>query len=201
MAFAGWLAVCLWLACDFACKLKSLLLLGLSKLSRRAHASLRSIFLGHINRGGLFLLNELVIDASGSELAKVLHIVTDAAEAQQPIAWYCTAGKDRTGLIAMLILHVLGASEQSILEDYALSDNAYQDLNDHQAMVASLEQADVDPKTFLRAQPAVMAHAMAYFARSYGSINAYLDEYGFTALHRQRLRDALLRRLGPQEAT
>ncbi|MGH1559796.1 tyrosine-protein phosphatase [Caulobacter segnis] len=41
---------------------------------------------------------------------------------QGPLALNCSAGKDRTGMAAALILSVLGASRQTIIADYALSE-------------------------------------------------------------------------------
>ena len=54
-------------------------------------------------------------------------------------------GKDRTGLITMLVLSVLGASDEQIVADYVLSDSAYKDINDKKAMVASLKQVLAEP--------------------------------------------------------
>ena len=36
------------------------------------------------------------------------------------VLWHCTIGKDRAGLAAMLLLHVLGASHEDILRDLSL---------------------------------------------------------------------------------
>jgi protein-tyrosine phosphatase len=38
-----------------------------------------------------------------------------------PILFHCSAGKDRTGLAAALILHALGADKETIMEDYLAS--------------------------------------------------------------------------------
>lgn len=38
-----------------------------------------------------------------------------------PIVFHCSAGKDRTGMATALILFALGASEETVLEDYMLS--------------------------------------------------------------------------------
>lgn len=40
----------------------------------------------------------------------------------KPIAFHCTAGKDRTGVAAALILLSLGVSEEVVIEDYLLSN-------------------------------------------------------------------------------
>ena len=55
----------------------SVLLLGLSSLSRRANSKVRSIFLNKINDGGLGLLNELVIDYSAAEIIAVMKVVAN----------------------------------------------------------------------------------------------------------------------------
>lgn len=40
----------------------------------------------------------------------------------KPLAFHCTAGKDRTGVAAALILLSLGATEETVMEDYLLSN-------------------------------------------------------------------------------
>ena len=44
-----------------------------------------------------------------------------ADPANVPILYYCSAGKDRTGVASVLILHALGASKETIMEDYLYS--------------------------------------------------------------------------------
>lgn len=39
----------------------------------------------------------------------------------QPVVWHCSAGKDRTGYAAAIILRILGVPDEVILDDYALS--------------------------------------------------------------------------------
>lgn len=44
-------------------------------------------------------------------------------EADVPLLFHCSAGKDRTGMGAALFLSALGVDEQTILKDYLLSNN------------------------------------------------------------------------------
>lgn len=115
-----------------------MLLLLLSALSKRAEKNVRSIFINCINAGGLKLLNEILLDNAGKEIVQVLKLLTQPQN--YPAAVYCTAGKDRTGLISMFVLSVLGATQEEIIADYVLSDSAYKEINDKKAMVASLKQ-------------------------------------------------------------
>ncbi|KAJ1493809.1 Tyrosine/serine-protein phosphatase IphP-type [Baffinella frigidus] len=84
----------------------------------------RDVFLEYINKEGLPLLNELILEYSGPSIKAVFDVLQDTAA--HPVAFYCTAGKDRTGIIAMLVLSVLGVGREDILNDYVLSDTVYQ---------------------------------------------------------------------------
>ncbi|MCD8172769.1 MAG: tyrosine-protein phosphatase [Alistipes sp.] len=44
-----------------------------------------------------------------------------ADEANAPLLFHCTAGKDRTGIAAALILYALGADDETVMRDYLLS--------------------------------------------------------------------------------
>lgn len=49
------------------------------------------------------------------------HIFSHAI-ARQPVLWHCSGGKDRAGILAVLVLSVLGASREDILDDYLLTN-------------------------------------------------------------------------------
>lgn len=40
----------------------------------------------------------------------------------QPVLFHCAAGKDRTGVVAALVLGTLGVADQDVVDDYVLSD-------------------------------------------------------------------------------
>lgn len=46
-------------------------------------------------------------------------------EDRAPLVVHCTAGKDRTGLAAALILHALGVADDLVAEDYLLTSRFY----------------------------------------------------------------------------
>jgi len=167
-------------------QLHAVAMLFLSTFSRRAEAKVRAMFIDRINGGGLSLLNELVVDYSGKEIVAVMKVL--ATPGNFPAALYCTAGKDRTGLIVMLVLSIMGATDDEIIADYVLSDSAYKDIGDKKAMVLALKQTSVDPEIFLRAKPQVMKDTIEYIRSTFGSINKFLDHYGFDESWREKLR-------------
>jgi protein-tyrosine phosphatase len=56
--------------------------------------------------------------ASESLVAAIRHIAENAG---QPIVFHCAAGKDRTGIVAALVLGLLGVAEEVIVADYLAS--------------------------------------------------------------------------------
>lgn len=51
-------------------------------------------------------------------------LIRRIADGQVPIAFNCTAGKDRTGGAAALVLAVLGAARETIVADFTLTERA-----------------------------------------------------------------------------
>lgn len=160
-------------------------------LSRRVRSSAKKPFLDEINGGGLQMLNELLLRYANPGIRHVLELCAD--KNRHPIAFYCTAGKDRTGIIAAIILALCGVKSDDIVEDYTLSANVYAEMNDHQAMVGALSQRSLDPKTFLGAPPSVMRDVLIAVETEYGSVEGYCDWIGFGPEMRNKLRDAVLK--------
>ena len=123
------------------------------------------------------MLNELLLRYGAPGIKYVLEMCSDSK--RLPLAFYCTAGKDRTGMIAAIILSLVGVPDENIVEDYSLSANVYAEMNDHQAMVGALSQRNLDAKTFLGAPPQVMRETLVNIRNDYGSVEGYLDWIGF----------------------
>jgi len=158
-------------------------------VSKSARENIKKPFLDEINGGGLPMLNDLLLRYGAPGIKYVLDLVSDAN--RHPVAFYCTAGKDRTGVIAAIILALLGTEDDAIVEDYSLSANVYAEMNDHKAMVGALSQRSLDAKTFLGAPPHVMEDTLKNIRNDYGSVEEYLDFIGFDEKSRERLKYVL----------
>src|SRR5437764_2653237 len=100
-------------------------------------------------------------------------VITHAANpANHPMVFHCTAGKDRTGLMAMLLLGALGIADDDIVRDYELTTH-YRSARRVEILRPQLEAAGVDVEAvlpFLTAQAAVMEATIAALRREHGSI-------------------------------
>lgn len=57
---------------------------------------------------------------ASAEIGQVIGLI--GAAGGRPVAFHCTAGKDRTGLIAALLLEVLGVDRETVLDDFQLTE-------------------------------------------------------------------------------
>jgi protein-tyrosine phosphatase len=100
-----------------------------------------------------------------------------------PALIHCTAGKDRTGMGAALLLSVLGVDEETILDDYALSATHYTD-RQLETLRVRLSNLGIDAeryRTVFGAPRHAMAALLAILRERHGSVEGYLgDEAGVT---------------------
>ena len=63
-----------------------------------------------------------MLERGGPVVAEVLRLMADPAN--HPLVFHCAAGKDRTGILAAVLLGLLGVQDEIIVADYALSQAA-----------------------------------------------------------------------------
>ena len=98
-----------------------------------------------------------------------------AQQSSRPLVFHCTAGKDRTGVCAALILLSLGVSEKWVIHDHALSNiyNAEQIQN----IQDNLRKVGVDPEKlmgYLTAPRTAIVAVIEHITKKYGSARDYL---------------------------
>jgi protein-tyrosine phosphatase len=119
---------------------------------------------------------------------------TMAERCDRPVLFHCSAGKDRTGIVAALVLHLLGVPDDVIVGYYALSQ-APHERRMHRARTDP-QPGDLDydsfPAVYTGAHPETMASFLAEARRRHGDLDAVLERGGMRPEAMQRLRDELL---------
>jgi protein-tyrosine phosphatase len=112
--------------------------------------------------------------------AMVNRILGTLAAAQNQVAlFHCASGKDRTGLIAALLLGLVGVPEETIIADYGLtahySIGPYLTFPNADAAITTWEdyQARFCP-------PKTMRLVLAHLARRYGGVEGYMRTVGLS---------------------
>lgn len=145
---------------------------------------------GLTNTGQIYLLM-MKSDGYGRRLVACFRFISEAGN--HPLVFHCSAGKDRTGVLAACLLSVLGVGERDIVEDYTLS-------GPHMAKHIERISRNPEDAKFLQSLPAWMheasARSMELFLstmrQDYGSVRDYLLSHGAEPSLFERLEGALL---------
>jgi protein-tyrosine phosphatase len=138
-----------------------------------------------------------MIDDCGAAIAEAVGRL--CASNALPGLIHCTAGKDRTGLVAAIVLEIIGVPDEIIAADYAMS-GTYPDPGTATAIsriraVSGLERwLDLGA---LGAQPRVIREALAHVRARAGTVAGYLLRNGLTPHDIEALRRALVAPPGP----
>jgi protein-tyrosine phosphatase len=99
----------------------------------------------------------------------------------QPVLFHCAAGKDRTGVVAALLLSLLGVADDVIVADYVLTDRAVLDImarlrarGPYAEMLADSTDEDQRPR-------AEVMEAFLEWLRSNGGAEGWLTANGVPA--------------------
>jgi protein-tyrosine phosphatase len=119
-----------------------------------------------------------MVEQGGRAIAQALRALADAA--QVPAVFHCTAGKDRTGVLAAMVLSLLGVDDDSILADYALTAEAME------AVTARIRAENPElasrmgdqPSPYLAAPPGAMRLLLDHVHREHGSMAGYVRSIG-----------------------
>lgn len=127
----------------------------------------------HMEEMGLVGLAKSSMDVCKREVKQVFNILADRQS--WPVLVHCTQGKDRTGLIVMLLLFLLDVDESAIDEDYRLSESELapereQRLKEIQSIGLS-EQFAVCPAD-------VVSSVQSHIKEKYGTTEKYLEYTG-----------------------
>lgn len=96
------------------------------------------------------------------------------------VLWHCTNGKDRTGLVAAVILLALGIPYDTVMADYLLTNK---ELAPHRAAIEEKAMLDGSKPELvdrigplLEARPEYLNAALDAIDEKHGGLNAFLEE-------------------------
>ena len=109
----------------------------------------------------------------------------------EPLVFHCTAGKDRTGFAAALILQALGVSRALVMQDYLLSNDYFRLPLAVQNEPSALPQEAL--AVLWRVQQSFLEAAFEAVETDYGDLSGYLLQgLGIDATARRRLAELYL---------
>jgi len=146
-------------------------------------------FVHYFNEEGQWKLLWSYLEYSANVIVAALKIMS--RQENLPVCINCHIGKDRTGVLAAIVLTLAGVSKRDVLMDFARTEdgiakirNSIRDYMQSQQMYWNEE--------FLHAFPDDLAKALTVIDEQYGSIQDYLNEKGFTYEEQKALKKTLM---------
>ncbi len=124
-----------------------------------------------------------------------------AAEGE-PVLWHCSAGKDRAGFAAAILLRILGVEADVVVQDYALSKQYALDARKRDLFLLRLFKGDEAADklaVIMGVEPEWLQAGFDQIDADYGNFDGYVREgLGLSEEDVARLKDLLLESAGGQ---
>ena len=119
-----------------------------------------------------------MLEHGSTAIATALVILSDPSA--YPAMFHCSAGKDRTGILAAFVLGIAGVADDVIVDDYALSATAMQQLIEHyqRSHPDAREQLARVAPAMVAAHPEAMAAFVEGIRSDYGSFDGLAAAIG-----------------------
>jgi len=143
------------------------------------------------------LLTDANIQFATSFTPQYIAFVQEVLEAEgRPVLFHCTAGKDRTGFAAAILLRILGVPQDVVMQDYMLSKSYALEARSRDIFILRLTRGEAAAKIVEGLSGVEMVYLQAAFdalEAEYGSFDAYVRQgLGLRDADITALRAALL---------
>jgi protein-tyrosine phosphatase len=119
-----------------------------------------------------------MLDSGHDSIAEILAVLSDPSA--YPAMFHCSAGKDRTGLVAAVVLGIVGVPDATIVADYALSRAPMRRLLEHYqaAYPHAAEQLTRAAPAMVAADPQTMSELIDSVRRDFRDFDGYASAVG-----------------------
>ncbi|CAO2649113.1 Nn.00g100620.m01.CDS01 [Neocucurbitaria sp. VM-36] len=148
-------------------------LIGLMVFGYRLDAI--KILAPHMEEMELVGLAKSSLDVCTHEVKQVFDVFTD--ETNWPVLVHCTQGKDRTGLVVMLVLFLLGVEQEIIQQDYMLSQSEL--APEKEERIKEIQSIGLSEK-FAICPLDVVSSVHLHLQEEYGGVERYLEKIGIS---------------------
>ena len=140
---------------------------------------------------------QMVTQGSLENLVGILKFILTLPEDKFSVAFHCTAGKDRTGVVAALLLSFLGVERDTVIHDYLLTNKnvrfkaniAYVGL-----LLSKLNHKLASKiKHYFMAEPDFIKASLNQLEKDFGSLDNFFDQkLCFSEEEKKKIKDKFL---------
>ncbi len=150
--------------------------------------NIQSSFLQGNMPGNMSEMYVQLVENSKPTLAAVLRKL---AECGGCALYHCTAGKDRTGVMTMLLLTLAGVDIDTVVADYSITEEYMQPVFTQQKKMIQAAGIEV-PDFVFQSKPAFMRKLIKYIEQQYHTTENYLLQAGLNEPVIEKLRHKLI---------
>ncbi len=125
-------------------------------------------------------------------------LMQEVVSGNVPVLFHCATGKDRTGVAAMILLLLLGVPEQTVLQDYLLSNFYRRDvirrhMEENQAVIRQHPEREALLQLQHGVSPKIGREILENIRKTCGGYDGYFEkEYGLGQAEVEKLRNRYL---------
>ena len=136
---------------------------------------------------GLLGLGEDTLLSSQTEIHEIFALLANPAT--YPVLVHCTQGKDRTGLIVVLVLLLCKASEDSVAADYMASEREL--LPEREQRMKEIKSIGLTEE-FANCPAGFVEGITRFLSEKWGGVEGYLEDAGVNEDIRNGVRKCLM---------
>jgi protein-tyrosine phosphatase len=142
------------------------------------------------SRVDLVQLYGQLLTASPAEILAAVRVIADPS--RRAVVFHCAAGKDRTGVLAAVLLDAVGVPAEAIAADYALTNERIQRVRDRLDALPSYQGLPEANTGILAVEDKVMLRFLENLHAEHGGAAAWLLAQGLSESELDALREALI---------
>ncbi|MBF6077602.1 tyrosine-protein phosphatase [Nocardia beijingensis] len=142
------------------------------------------------SRVDLVDLYEKLLAGSADSIVAAVRLVVDSGS--HSVLFHCAAGKDRTGVLAAVLLDAVGVPPEAIAADYALTGERMHRVRDRLDALPSYTGLPPVSTGILGVEAEVMGRFLAKLSADHGGAAEWLLRSGLTTAELVRLREVLI---------
>ena len=136
-----------------------------------------------------------MLSSGGPSIRRIVSLAADGT----PMLFHCAAGKDRTGVVAAVLLALAGVPREEIAADYHATAGAMAAFVDWLTVTypEAIDAMTSQPPEYLEAPHEAMLSFLERVDEHHGSMEGYVTELGVDAATLERLRTTLVQPPAP----
>lgn len=156
---------------------------------RKADSTLLDVVVPDSRTTDLGRLYQQLLVGSPESVVGAVRLIADPDH--QAVVFHCAAGKDRTGVLAAVVLDAIGVPQEAIVEDYALTSERQHRVRERLVRIPAYQNLPPVAQGVMGVDGSAMRTFVEALRATYGGGAEFLLDHGLSPAELEALRSAL----------